>query len=251
MVIANAQLEQLVIDYHGCCLLRNVFSPNTIATLAEEISDSLGSENSCLVRHRSQTLGARNLAATWDGWRTVVSCKPIKQLLCRYVGESFGLVRILYFDKPPGDGWSLPWHRDQTIAVRQHFVPLNPFSKPTIKTRVPHVEATREVLQQMLTLRLSLDPMTADNGPLLFVPGSHNDLDDAIAPQNNISPIDKTIVELQCEAGDVFAMRPLILHASRKSNDAANIHRRVIHMEFAPKDILPEPWQWHSFKPTQ
>jgi ectoine hydroxylase-related dioxygenase (phytanoyl-CoA dioxygenase family) len=43
-------------------------------------------------------------------------------------------------------------------------------------------------------------------------------------------------------AGDAMLMRPLLLHASRKST--SHRPRRVVHLEFAAADALPSPLQW-------
>lgn len=236
-----SHLQDLEIETDGCCLVQNAISPDETERVERELSESLESKFVAPVSFRAKTFGARNLAAAWDGWRDIVDNDRIRQLLRDHVGERCGLVRVLYFDKPPGHGWSLPWHRDQTIAVDQHLEPLAPFSKPTTKAGVAHVEATIGVLQQMLTLRLSLDPMSPENGPLLVIPGSHRDA-------GELGSANQTAVELQCDAGDIFAMRPRILHASRKACKTADIHRRVIHMEFAPENALPEPWKWHTFR---
>jgi len=148
------------------------------------------------------------------------------------------LVRILYFDKPPGQGWSLSLHRDKTIAVAQHHVPAEPFAKPTVKADVPHVEATEELLQTMLTLRIHLDPMCDANGPLVVVPGSHHDLS---------KTCDQASVPIHCGGGDVFVMRPLLLHGSRAPWPETKLHRRVVHLEVAPSETLPSPYRWNKF----
>jgi len=66
------------------------------------------------------------------------------------LGPQGGLTRGLYFDKPPGNSWALPWHRDLTIAVKQHG-PLGCFTNPTKKAGVPHVQAPAELLARMVT----------------------------------------------------------------------------------------------------
>src|SRR4029077_6153806 len=89
------------------------------------------------------------------------------------LGPSAGLVRGLYFDKPPEQSWALPFHRDKTIAVRDNRKLGAGFPNPTMKAGVPHVEAPDYILERMLTLRIHLDPMTLENGPLSLMPGSH------------------------------------------------------------------------------
>ncbi len=95
----------------------------------------------------------------------------------RILGPEAGLVRGLYFDKPPGASWSLPWHRDMTVSVKQHGV-IGRFKKPTTKAGVPHLRAPFELLSTMITARVHLDAMTMRNGPLQVIPGSHR-MDDA------------------------------------------------------------------------
>jgi ectoine hydroxylase-related dioxygenase (phytanoyl-CoA dioxygenase family) len=82
-------------------------------------------------------------------------------------------VRTLFFDKPPGQSWALPWHKDLTVAVRDNRLPSPHFVRPTRKGGVPHVEAPLSVLEAMLTARVHLDAATEENGALQVVPGSH------------------------------------------------------------------------------
>ena len=82
---------------------------------------------------------------------------------------------MLYFDKPPGESWALPWHKDLAIAVRDNRLPSDHFARPTTKYGVPHVEAPAWLLERMLTARLHLDEVTDENGPLRVLPGSHRD----------------------------------------------------------------------------
>ena len=191
---------------------------------------------------RRATVGGRNLQQLWNGWREITETNSIQQLLADHLGTSAGLVRILYFDKPPGHGWALSLHRDQTIAVASHHDPPTPFSKPTFKAGVAHVQANHQLLQSMLTLRLHLDPMHSDNGPLIVVPNSH------VTSDATSTPSEKT-VEIHCNAGDVFVMRPLLSHGSVASKESCKDHRRVVHLECSPDGTLPSPYQWHQFDP--
>jgi len=77
----------------------------------------------------------------------------------------------------------------------------------------------------MLTLRIHLDPMTRENGSLAVVPGSHRSDDEAKG---------QAVAFTLSEAGDVLAMRGLLLHASGRSYDRTTKHRRVLHLESQP-----------------
>jgi ectoine hydroxylase-related dioxygenase (phytanoyl-CoA dioxygenase family) len=150
-------------------------------------------------------------------------------------------VRALFFDKPPGHSWALPWHKDYSVAVVAHRT-FGVFTKPTRKAGVPHVEAPEELLERMVTARIHLDDMTDDNGPLRIIPGSHTSLretdDDPREPMT-----------VHCRAGDVLLMRPLLTHASGHCSPTTTRHRRIVHLECAPSPTLPDGYEWHDFVP--
>src|SRR6185437_14142607 len=83
--------------------------------------------------------------------------RSLPNILAAILGPKFGLVRILFFDKPPRQTWALPWHKDLTVAVRDNRLPSQHFAKPTRKAGVPHVEAPQAILESMLTARIHLD----------------------------------------------------------------------------------------------
>jgi hypothetical protein len=182
---------------------------------------------------------ARNLLRYWPEltgfWRV-----PLGEVLRVVLGPRFGLVRVLFFDKPPGQTWALPWHKDLTIAVRNNRLPSTRFSHPTRKAGVPHIEAPVEVLESMLTARIHLDDVTDENGPLKVIPGSHRTgktLTLDLAPPRT----------LHAEASDVLLMRPLLAHCSGKSAADTSRHRRILHLEFASSAELPDGFEWHDF----
>ncbi|MCH7990061.1 MAG: phytanoyl-CoA dioxygenase family protein, partial [Planctomycetes bacterium] len=166
---------------------------------------------------------------------------PLLQLLRETLGDGFGLVRGLYFDKPPERSWSLPWHKDLTIAVQRNDLASTHFTNPTQKAGVAHVEASRAVLESMLTLRIHLDAVTDENGPLVVIPGSH---------QNGKKSVesDRGMRKILVAAGDVLAIRPLLSHCSGNSQPGTTRHRRILHLEFAANRELPEGYRWHTFQ---
>ncbi|MGI9473982.1 MAG: phytanoyl-CoA dioxygenase family protein, partial [Rubripirellula sp.] len=188
---------------------------------------------------RGRLVGGRNLLSHWAGWRRLFDQPAVMRLVKQYVGSQAGVVRALFFDKPPGESWALSIHRDKTIAVESHCDPADPFSKPTRKAGVPHVEATHELLNQMLTLRFHLDPMCDENGPLTVISGSQDLDNEALQPDAET---------IHCGRGDVFAMRPLLLHGSKSAQATTAMHRRVVHFELAPSGELPRNYRWNEFQ---
>lgn len=234
--LPSASASAIAID--GFALLRDVYEPAHCAALTSEIDHGLASENCCALRRGAATYGARNVLALVPTARDIWRRSPLVELLHEVLGDDVSLVRGLYFDKPPEATWSLPWHQDKTIAVRDNCLPSTRFTRPTTKAGVPHVEAPREILEQMLTLRIHLDPATPENGPLQVLPGSHR------SDNPDLSRFTPQVI--LSGAGDVLAMRPLVCHCSGASHNGTTLHRRVLHLEFAGCSELPDGYQWHE-----
>ncbi len=100
--------------------------------------------------------------------------------------------------------------------------------------------ASDAVLHRMLTLRLHLDEVTHENGPLRVIPGSH------VSSTSNGLGADAAVT-ITAKAGDVLAMRPLIDHCSGPSTPGTQRHRRILHLEFAADDKLPDEYRWFHF----
>lgn len=173
-----------------------------------------------------------------SAWRT----RRLVEIVTSVLGPEAGLVRGLFFDKPPEQTWALPWHKDLTIAVGDsRDVPG--YSKPRLRAGVWHCEPPQAVLEAMLTLRIHLDDVTEENGPLQVLPGSHQ-----TGKQLRIDRFEPRRILVQ--AGDVFLMRPLLAHCSGRSAPETRRHRRVLHLEFSAMPTLPGGQKWHTFHPV-
>ncbi len=201
--------------------------------------DKVLTDSDAAIKNRKGTVyAARNIITELPHASSLWQTENLKAHLCEILGDDFVLVRALYFDKHPQRTWSLPWHKDMTIAVKDNTLPTNVFSKPTNKLGVPHVEASTAILKNMLTLRFHLDDVTDENGPLEVIPGSHRGgktADHSAAPP----------VKVLANAGDVLAMRPLLSHASGSSAAGTFRHRRILHFEFSGDRELPDGYQWY------
>jgi Phytanoyl-CoA dioxygenase (PhyH) len=233
------------LDRAGFAPLPGVLTAADCTTVARDLTAALAGsgDDPAAIRHGGGGVyAARNVLDLWpaaaDVWRT----PALTHALATALGPRFGLVRALFFDKPPERTWALPWHKDLTVAVREHRPNLGPFAKPTVKAGVAHLEAPAEILAAMLAVRLHLDDVTAENGPLQIIPGSHRDgkrlVFGAMPPHTVFA-----------RAGDALLMRPLLTHASGRSQPGTIRHRRILHLEFAAGSDLPAGFAWHTFRP--
>ena len=206
----------------------------------ELIEGSLRKAGGNIRTSRGTDYAVRNLEGIWPSICSHV-CPVIIDTLHAAVGLDCGLVRALLFDKPPGRSWVLGWHKDLSIAIRRHLSSSR-FSKPTFKAGIPHVEAPLEVLEGQIAVRIHLDPVTQENGPLEVVPGSHREG----------KSVGRTLPSetILAKRGDVLFMRPLLVHRSGRSHIDAISHRRVLHLEFHGTRTLPEGWEWQTFIPV-
>ena len=163
----------------------------------------------------------------------------IRALVEPILGANCFAARGIFFDKTPDANWKVPWHQDLSIAV-QNKIESEGFGPWSEKAGAIHVQPPREILEQMLTIRLHLDPCDADNGALRVIPNSHvlGKLDSAQIALNSTT-VEEVVVPVP--AGGAMLMRPLLLHASSPSKSPA--HRRVIHLEFAGVE-LPAGLSW-------
>lgn len=153
------------------------------------------------------------------------------------LSEQAFIVRSTLFDKPSDANWTVPWHQDVTIEVQEPYE-LDGFGPWTTKEGLLSVQPPTSVLEQMITLRLHLDPVDETNGVLWVDPASHQ------KGKLRIGDIQPTAPHPCCgEAGSVLQMKPLLFHASHRST--SNRPRRVLHLDFAYQE-LPSPLRWRD-----
>ena len=172
-------------------------------------------------------------------FRSLVSSASIRSLVDPIAGPEARVVRGIFFDKTPEANWKVPWHQDLTIAVRRRKE-VEGFTGWSMKAGITHVQPPSRVLNEVLALRIHLDPTNEDSGALKVIPGSHTR---GRLSADDIQKIKREIEPVVCSAkqGDVLAMRPLLLHSSSVSSNAS--HRRVIHLEFCSLK-LPGGLEW-------
>ncbi len=148
-------------------------------------------------------------------------------------------VRAVFFNKDASSNWLTPWHQDRTIPLQaRHDLPG--FQVWSLKNGIHHVEPPMEVIKNMVTLKVHLDPCYYDSGPIRIALGSHR------LGRVEVSGMEAAVANAEhvdCVAakGDVWAVATSILHSSGKSTRADS--RRILHLDFANYD-LPQPLQW-------
>jgi hypothetical protein len=192
------------------------------------------------VRRRRSVYGVRNLLEICPAVRELAAESTIRQFVTPVLGDHAFAVRAIFFDKVPHANWSLFWHQDNVIAVKERLE-VPGFLAWSQKAGVWQVQPPVEVLAQMIAVRVHLDDCDPGNGPLRVLPGSHRFgwLDDELDAWKARVP--ELICAVKC--GGIVAMRPLILHASAPSEKVG--HRRVIHIEYAAAE-LPAGLDWNN-----
>src|SRR5262249_28627264 len=152
----NSPMISAELERNGFTLLRGVYPPDEVADLVRQLGDALQAEETAgdgSIRADRAVYAARNLAALWPGAVGVWRRPELTAALAAALGPRFGMVRALFFDKPPDQTWALPWHKDLTVAVKDNRLPSDRFCHPTRKAGVPHAVAPVEVLEGMLAAR--------------------------------------------------------------------------------------------------
>ena len=151
-------------------------------------------------------------------------------------------VRFVSFNKSKDQNWSLPWHQDRVIAVREKEN-VSGFTNWSCKSGIWHCEPPEDILSNMIFARVYLDDVKRDNGCLELALGSHKfgkisagDIDDVV---------ERCPIEF-CEAqrGDVLIVKALTVHKSGIS--LSHTQRRALRVDYVAKE-LPSPLKWkHS-----
>ena len=137
--------------------------------------------------------------------------------------------RATLFDKSARRNWLVVWHQDTALplAARVDSAEWGPWSE---KAGVIYAHAPTWALDQVVALRIHLDPSGPENGPLRVIPGSQElgVLDDVDVRR---VARETTAVDCLVPRGGILAMRPLLIHSSSKA--LSDAPRRVLHIEYA------------------
>ncbi|UYY76243.1 phytanoyl-CoA dioxygenase family protein [Sphingomonas sp. R1] len=174
-----------------------------------------------------------------EGLAGLVAADALGAVPAERLGAAARPVRAILFDKSAATNWALGWHQDRTIAVRER-IDVPGYGPWSTKQGLQHVEPPFALFASMLTLRIHLDAVSADNAPLLIAPGSHRL---GRVPEAAIADAVARCGTAAClaAAGDIWLYSTPILHASAAST--ANTHRRVLQVDYTASD-LPAGLAW-------
>lgn len=215
---------------HGVEIKSGLISEQAIDAIISEVES---------IREEIPKYGVRNAEKKFPTIEGVMNSEIVQAYACSILGKIPSVVRVIFFDKTPEKNWLVAWHQDKTVSLNKKFEEegWRPWS---IKDGVHHVQPPLDVLNQMVTFRIHLDPADENNGCLKVIPKSHQQ---GILKQKQVDVIVAKEDALLCvvDAGDAVVMRPHLLHASSKAITPQ--HRRVVHIEFSGYE-LPSGVSW-------
>ncbi|RZL54105.1 MAG: phytanoyl-CoA dioxygenase [Sphingomonas sp.] len=141
--------------------------------------------------------------------------RAIRRALLDLLGEAARPVRAVLFDKHDGANWALGWHQDRVIEVAER-IDVPGYGPWTVKQGRLHAAPPIALLETMLTVRIHLDPVPADNAPLCVAPGSHRL---GYVAEDAIDDVVSRCGSMTClaAAGTVWFYATPILHGSARS----------------------------------
>lgn len=182
--------------------------------------------------------GVRQVVFDHPELKQVLFNRNLVELISQLVKGPVRCIKSIYFDKPPAANWIVNWHQDLTINLTG---PGGHHGFRNWRTNVERtvVQPPCSMLENILTVRIHLDDCTAENGALRVIDRSHakgvidiKDWSENKVGEEVICPVKR---------GGVLLMRPLVLHASRRTEN--EMRRRVLHLEFS-SDALPDGLSW-------
>lgn len=201
----------------------------------DEIKDILGIINQ---KDLEKKFGVREFLIKNPELINKIFTKNLLNILKRVSPNCNRAIKSIYFDKPPHANWIVNWHQDLTINLKAKKETLD-FKNWRVTAERTIVQPSLSFLENIFTVRIHLDNCTKTNGALRVIKSSH---------KNGVIPIKDWLTEKKgemeiCEVkkGGILLMKPLTLHASRRTENQMN--RRVIHIEFCETE-LPNNLEW-------
>jgi ectoine hydroxylase-related dioxygenase (phytanoyl-CoA dioxygenase family) len=207
-------------------MIPGLLTPTDLDPLIAKLSEPGLPRSRAGVRHAMRFRCVNSLAR--DG--------RLLEIARQVLGEGALPFKATVFDKSSTANWLVVWHQDTALPLkrRRELAEWGPWS---VKEGVTYAHAPATALNRILALRVHLDDSTPENGPLKVLSGTHVH---GVLTDDAIHDFSTRIESTECPVsrGGVLAMRPLIIHASSKSQTESA--RRVLHIEYAETAVIAD-----------
>lgn len=224
------------IEQKGFTIIEDIFSKNEVLHILEEIKKL--QESNLFFKQNQSVFAVRCFLKQAPHLKKLIFTSKLKNLVFS-INPNFKIVKSIYFDKPPKANWVVNWHQDLTISVDKKNS-IKAFKNWLPKKDYYSVQPPKQILDNILTLRLHLDNCTKANGALQVIPKSHLEIQKAGNLHQNFF---ENTQFCESKLGGILFMKPLLWHSSKRTQNDQN--RRVIHIELSP-DNLPKSLEWYE-----
>ena len=223
------------LDKNGFSILPNIYTEIEIQQILDIIENTDTSADT--FRKSANLFAIRQFLKEIPQSLPIIINEKLDNLIKQFFGNDYFIVKSIYFDKPGESNWFVAYHQDLTISVDRK-IETEGFGPWTVKQNQFSVQPPLEILENIFAIRIHLDETNTANGALKVIPGSHNK--QVYRPETINWSVEK---EVSCDVpkGGIMIMKPLLLHSSGRTTNAAR--RRVIHIEFSNSN-LPNNLKW-------
>ena len=152
-------------EFHeqGFHVVNNVYNKDEISTISNFINN-LDTSNP-IFRKTNDLFAIRQFIKEFPEIKKLLFNERLKEIIKNIGGEDYFIVKSIYFDKPEKSNWFVSYHQDLTISVDKKIEDEN-FSNWTNKHNQFAVQPPKEILENIVTVRIHLDNTNEDNGAL-------------------------------------------------------------------------------------
>jgi len=225
----NFEKNKIELEAHGYSITSEIYNETEVAELIKTIELTEANNKSFL--KTKDLFAIRQLMNHIPNLLKQICNDNFLNLLNEIGGKDYFLSKAIYFDKPEESNWFVAYHQDLSISVKEKSQVEN-YINWTFKRGQYGVQPPIKTLENVITIRVHLDKTTSENGALSVIPNSHSK---GIYRPDSIDWSNETEVVCEVKKGNAMLMKPLTLHASKRTlNDK---QRRVIHMEFSNQEL--------------
>jgi ectoine hydroxylase-related dioxygenase (phytanoyl-CoA dioxygenase family) len=225
----ETNVASLGVANEGYAIVPQVVTAEEIEHLLSDLEASSAQHSRAGVRHLMRNPAVEKLAKDH---------RMIGLARCVLGDDAFPFKATL-FDKSPDANWLITWHQDTALPLCEKVEALG-WGPWSTKEGIIYSHAPASALERVVALRIHLDDSDQGNGPLRVISGSHRY---GVLSDQQVETIVGKVEHVTCliKQGGIIVMRPLIIHASSKSQ--SEDPRRVLHIEYATTETISRPLQ--------